>query len=65
MSPTIMIGAGMVLTAVMNLLRCGCYLAVILACINKPSPSQSACASCATSPAGGGKIRPWVSARRG
>ena len=23
----------MVLTAVMNLLRCGCYLAVILACI--------------------------------
>ena len=33
MSPTIMIGAGMVLTAVMNLLRCGCYLAVILACI--------------------------------
>ena len=33
MSTTIMIGAGMVLTAVMNLLQCGCYLAVILACI--------------------------------
>ena len=31
MSPTIMVGAGMVLPVVMNLLRCGCYLAVILA----------------------------------
>ena len=31
MSPTIMVGAGMVLTVVMNLLRCGCFLAVILA----------------------------------
>ena len=33
MLPTIMVGASMVLTVVMNLLRCGCYLAVILACI--------------------------------
>ena len=33
MSPTIMIGAGMVLTVVMNLLQYGCYLAVILACV--------------------------------
>ena len=33
MSHTIMVGAGMVLTVVMNLLRCGCYLAVILPCI--------------------------------
>lgn len=33
MSPTIMVGASVVLTVVMNLLRCGCYLAVILACI--------------------------------
>ena len=33
MSPTIMVGACMGLTVVMNLLRCGCYLAVILACI--------------------------------
>ena len=41
MSPTIMIGAGMVLTG-------------------KPSPSQSACASCATSPARVRGNKEWI-----
>ena len=31
MSPTIMVGAGRVRTVDMNLRRCGCYVAVILA----------------------------------
>ena len=50
MSPTIMVGASVVLTVVMNLLRCGCYLAVILACIQdrRSKGTKKPRRSCAT-----------------